>query len=254
MGTQFFETGFYIPEGLRIYAIGDIHGYANVLDRMHDVISFDLIEDQPEQVHIVYLGDYIDRGPDSKGVIDRLIHRRDRGDGIQKTFLLGNHENGMLEFLRDPEGEVGGLWTQWGGMEAMESYGITFEGGVILPAELTKASAALKQKMGLEHERFLNECELSLEIGDYVFAHAGVDPSKPLSQQSKLDLIFNREPFMSWPQKMGFMVVHGHTIESHQPTIKQHRINVDTGLYEGGCLTAAVLEGNKVRFLNVAAH
>ncbi|MCD8570718.1 MAG: metallophosphoesterase [Alphaproteobacteria bacterium] len=120
---------YRIPAGTRVYAIGDVHGCLEQLHKMHEVISFDLINSPPQAVHIVYLGDYIDRGPDSRGVIDTLIERQMRGDGIQKTFILGNHELGLFEFLEDPETEI---WTEWGGMETLASYGLTFPGGDVI--------------------------------------------------------------------------------------------------------------------------
>lgn len=243
---------YRIPQGTRVYAIGDVHGCAGLLDKMHGAISLDLIETPPQKVRIVYLGDFIDRGPDSAGVIERLIHRRDRGDGIEKSFLMGNHELGLFEFLENPDDEI---WTQWGGLETMASYGLEFPGGILLPGEKARAAMALQDIMPAAHVEFLRGLQLSVQIGDYLFAHAGVDPRKPLAEQSQSDFTFIREPFLSWHKDplyrpLPYKVVHGHSIYP-QPENKPHRISVDTGAYGGGFLSCAVLEGADVRFLQV---
>lgn len=242
------------PDDMRIYAIGDVHGHADLLDKMHEAISADLLVGEPQQVHIVYLGDYIDRGPDSKGVIDRLISRRDRGDGIPKTFLKGNHENGFFEFMADPVGEN---FLKWGGVEMLASYGVTFEDvEEISPAEKERAAAEMLEIVPSAHMAFLEGLDLSLTLGGYFFAHAGVDPLKSFDEQSEQDLTFIRQPFLSWHENLVYKplaqkVVHGHSV-SKEPIVRPHRIGVDTGAYESGVLTAAVLEGEEVRFLSVS--
>ncbi len=246
------ENIYAIPEGLRVYAIGDVHGCADLLERMHETISMDLIENAPEKVEIVYLGDYIDRGAESKKVIDILIARRDRGDGISKTFLKGNHEMGMFEFMEDP---IRDGWLNWGGVETLASYGVVFEGGVILPAEKEKAAQELVRAMPAAHRRFFEDLVLSYDVGGYFFAHAGVDPFKPLKQQREEDLTFIREPFLSWHKDLAYKplpkrIVHGHSV-TDEPCSLPHRVGVDTGAYESGVLSCAVLEGADVRFLQV---
>jgi len=251
------EPVYRIPQGLRVYAIGDIHGHAEALDCMHETIAADLLESPPEDVHIIYLGDYIDRGPDSRGVIERLSERCERGDGIRKSFLLGNHEAGIMEYLRDPGSQHGQSWTQWGGIETLASYGIMFEGGVALPAELQRGSSRLAQAMPDEHFAFLRALPLYIEVGDYLFAHAGRHPLKDLKDHEPHELHFIRDPFLNWHESADYKplpkrVVHGHTITpDKQPEIYPHRINVDTGLYDGGPLTAAVSEDDQVRLLQV---
>lgn len=246
---------YEIPEGLRVYAIGDVHGYLDLLRAMHDVISKDLLQDAPEAAHIVYLGDYVDRGPDSRGVIECLMERRDRGDGIEKTFIRGNHEDGMFQFMRDP---LNAAWLKWGGIETLASYGIYPDRpDAITAGERERLSEALRQAMPEAHIAFLQSCVSAKVIGDYLFAHAGMDPLKPLDAQSHADFSRTRQPFLSWHKEPDYTplekrVVHGHTI-SIEPTERPHRVGVDTGAYEHGVLTAGVFEGGSVRFLQVGS-
>jgi len=242
-----------LETGLRVYAIGDIHGHADALSRMHEAISADLLHAPPERAHIVYLGDYIDRGPENRAVLDTLIARRDRGDGIPKTFLAGNHERAALEFLRgDPAGDD---WLKWGGIDTLENYGISVPKGAYTPTEREDIARHFRAVFPPHHLAFLQNLPLSQSIGDYLFAHAGVDPRKPLTAQTERDLTMIREPFLSWHTHEAYAplekkVVHGHSVEP-APQNLPHRIGVDTGLYKGGPLTAAVLEGVEVRFLQV---
>jgi len=262
-------NNYEIPQGLRVYAIGDVHGMLDKLRAIHDAISADLIDNPPEDVYIVYMGDYIDRGPDSKGVIDYLIERRDRGDGVPKTFLVGNHELALFEYMDDP---VGDRWLSWGGLETLASYGIVFpsgegkvehsegqplyELGIPLPAERERAVQDMRDKIPAEHLQFLRSLEMSAEMGDYLFCHAGVRPSVPLQKQSVEDLTFIREPFLSYDKNPTYKplpkrVVHGHTI-SELPEVKPHRVGLDTGAFRpSGKLTCGVFEGKSVRFLQV---
>ena len=241
-----------ILSGWRVYAIGDVHGHLAGLDRMHEAIARDILAGEPEKVHIIYLGDYIDRGPHNAAVIDRLIERQMRGDGITKTFLRGNHELALFEFMDDP---LGCDWLKYGGLDTLANYGIRFEGGMPLPAEAERAAEAMRDAIPREHFEFLRGLELSVTLGETLFVHAGVDPFKPLAAQTQRDMTAIRQPFLSWHEHPEFrplekMVVHGHSV-SEKPVIRPHRIGVDTGLFKGGKLSAAVLEGQTVRFLQV---
>ena len=248
------ETPVYAtPDNTRIYAIGDVHGYVDLLDQMHALILNDVSAGAPEDVHVVHLGDYIDRGPDSKGVIDRLIEWRDRDDGISREFLRGNYESGLFQFMNDP---VVDTWLKWGGRETLESYGIVFEGEVISDGEKQRASQAIKEKILEGHSEFFEELKLSHEIGGYFFAHGGVDPLKAFDQQTIDDLTRIRQPFLSWHENLMYeplakKVVHGHS-PSKEPIVRPHRIGIDTHAYESGVLSAVVLEGEDVRFLSVS--
>lgn len=241
------------PDNMRIYAIGDIHGHGELLNKMHEAITMDLLVGEPEHAHIVYLGDYIDRGPDSRGVIERLIERRDRGDGVPKSFLKGNHEAALFEFMADPSADG---WLKWGGRETLESYGIVFDHDeVILPAEKERAAEQMRGMIPAEHIEFLDGLDVSVSLGGYFFAHAGVDPLLPFDEQTEASLTRIREPFLSWHENLMYAplpqrVVHGHSIYK-EPEAQVHRVSVDTGAYEHGVLTAAVLDGVDVRFLQV---
>lgn len=248
------NTGkFKVPKGMRVYAIGDVHGHADLLKKMHEAISFDLLRDPPNDVHIVYLGDYVDRGPDSKGVLDALIFRMEQKDEVARTFLLGNHERGMYDFIMNPSDAERSDWLDWGGIETLASYGIKFETRVPLPSEKVAAAHALREAIPPNHMDFFEKLSYAVEIGGFFFAHAGVQPMAAINDQELDDLVFIREPFLSWPEPLSHMIVHGHTKTKGEPEILPHRINVDTGAFQTGILTAAVIEGNEVQFLSVKA-
>lgn len=247
MSKEFDVGEYYLPKGLRVYAIGDVHGHLAALDAMHDAISQDMLDNPPDSVQIIYMGDYIDRGPDSKGVIDRLIERRDRGDGIHKSFLVGNHELAAFEFIRNP---MSGQWLTYGGIKTMQSYGVELPEKAPLPAEIERASVDFRDAITPEHWAFFKELEVGIGIGDFFFAHAGVNPAKSFETQELTEMTNIREPFLGWKEPLERMVVHGHTI-SEEPVVTHHRIGVDTGCFAHGILTAGVIEGNRVRFLQV---
>ncbi len=242
-----------VPSNLRVYAIGDIHGHADALHKMHEAISTDLLVAPPEHAHIVYLGDYIDRGPENDAVIDILIARQARGDGIPKTFLRGNHELALFEFMdHRPEGHD---WLKWGGLDTLRNYGISLEKREFTPHEYALIAENFRALFPARHRTFLEELSLTHTIGDYLFTHAGVDPFKPLHAQTQKDFTAIREPFLSWHKHAEYKplekkVVHGHSVEK-EPSNLPHRIGVDTGLYKTGILTAAVLQGNSVRYMQV---
>lgn len=245
------QLDFSLPAGLRVYAIGDIHGYLSALDNMHEAIDADLKQGEPpKKVMIVYMGDYVDRGPDSSGVLSRLVEYKQRDDGITRVFLTGNHEVGMLEFIRNSHSGGDEAWLGWGGFETLLSYGVPYILKTFYNNEGEEAARRLKACIPAEHMDFLNTLEPCFRIGGFFFAHAGVDPLASLGDQSLHDLTFMREPFLSWDQPLECVVVHGHTI-TREPVVKPHRIGIDTGLYQGGRLTAAVIEGQHLRFLQV---
>ena len=240
---------YSIPEDVRVYAIGDIHGYADVLAQMHEVIEEDIHKRPVDTAQIVYVGDYIDRGPDSKGVLDMLIKRPEVAPHIRHVFLMGNHENGMIEFMKEPDGQRKD-WLAWGGLEALESYGVEADGKSDLSEQASALAEKLKQALPPEHLEFLTNLDLKHELGGYVFAHAGIRPGTPLQDQVKQDLIMIREPFLSSEFMHEKRVVHGHTIvKTKGVDIRPNRINLDSGLYSGGPLSCAVLEKETVRII-----
>lgn len=234
-----------LPPGLRVYAIGDIHGRADLLDRLHDKIEADLASSSeygaPAKTVIVYLGDYIDRGPDSHGVMERLT--RSRFPGVEAIALLGNHEDMLLQFLDAPYGAS--LWLSNGGDATLASYKVK------VPAsfdELLLTQRALLGAMPRHHKQFLLALPEQVQYGDYLFVHAGIRPGLPLDRQSREQKIWIRDVFLDSETDHGLIVVHGHTIV-HEVEWRPNRIGVDTGAYTTGRLTALVLEGAGRRLL-----
>ena len=230
-----------VPIGQRVYAIGDIHGRADMLDELLMQIKEDA--GALHQAQLIFLGDYVDRGNDSRGVIDRLISlRNDYDDAV---FLKGNHEALMLDFLEEPEDL--GQWLDWGGEETLESYGVD-------PVGKTKRALAdeLRAAAPKSHLNFLNNLDLTHIEGDYLFVHAGVRPGAPLEDQTETDLLWIRKRFHNAApaSRPDYVVVHGHT-PTDKPEDAGWRIGVDTGACYGGMLTAVVLEGKTRRFLSV---
>ncbi len=236
---------FCIPVGERVYAIGDIHGRVDLLDRLLVGIRADLKSFSGVRVRLVFLGDYIDRGPNSRKTIDRLLELRERYP--DSRFLLGNHEEAMLNFLDDPKS--GNAWLDFGGVETLNSYGVGTPTPRSSIAALEKARDELEEAVPEEHLDFLDELELSTSIGDYFFAHAGVRPGVALEEQDRSDLLWIREEFLGSDWAPGKIVVHGHTPDE-KPLLGRWRIGIDTGAYATGKLTCVALEGATRRFLS----
>ncbi len=229
------------PAGKKIYAIGDIHGCAELLDQLITKITEDA--GGLDAAQLVFLGDYVDRGPDSQGVIDQLAALRQRQPGA--VFLKGNHEALLLDFLNDPEDMT--HWLDWGGEETLVSYGLSD----ILRRSGEDLAAELAEAMPPEHLSFLKALTLTYREGDYVFVHAGLRPGIGLDDQGEEDLLWIRKRFHNMPrdQRPPFTVVHGHQ-PLKKPLDKGWRINVDTGACWSGKLTAVVLEGKARRFIS----
>jgi serine/threonine protein phosphatase 1 len=231
-----------VPAGRRIYAIGDIHGRADLLSELFTRIDDD-IRARPiaDSIH-VFLGDYIDRGPNSRQVIDLLIERQRRHDVL---FLKGNHEDCALQFLSDPT--VLPAWQSIGGVNTLLSYGVMPTRGDD-PESHQKVSTALREAMPDSHRRFMGGLALSFACGDFFFVHAGVRPGIPLQRQSQRDLLWIRDDFLLHEGDFGMVVVHGHT-PVYKPEIRLNRINIDTGAYATNQLTCLILEGDSIAFL-----
>jgi serine/threonine protein phosphatase 1 len=210
-----------IPD--RLYVIGDIHGRSDLLDRIVEAITRDLKQNRVDKCLTVTLGDYIDRGPDSRGVLDRLIRNPFPCEYIP---LKGNHEALFETFLIDPS--VAQHWRRLGGLETLVSYRVPVRS---------------------EHLRFIASLRTSLLLGRYFMCHAGVRPGVPLERQEVEDLLWIRDQFLQSRADFGKIVVHGHT-PAENPEVLPNRINVDTGAYMTSCLTCAVLDRDSVRFLS----
>jgi serine/threonine protein phosphatase 1 len=233
------------PDGQRIYAIGDIHGRLDLLDQLMRMIVTDDQERGPiRRRTLVFLGDYIDRGADSSGVLERLLTGLPAG--FECICLKGNHEEMLMQSLIDP-GRMP-VWTFNGGLETMASYGLAAgrKDVEVRPRDLAEALAAAIPN---RHLAFLEGLVLSVTFGDYLFVHAGVHPALPLTAQRKEDCLFIREPFLSHRGSFGKIVVHGHT-PVPQPEVKSNRIGIDTGGFFTGHLTALRLEGESRGFLS----
>lgn len=233
-----------VPVGQRIYAIGDIHGRLDLLDQLLRMIATDDAERGPiRRRTLVFLGDYVDRGADSRGVIERLINGLP--EDFERVCLKGNHEEFLMQSIIDPATIP--FWAANGGLETMASYGVeaSRKDAAIRSQDLADALGAA---MPDSHLAFLEGLSLSVSFGDYFFVHAGVHPALPLTAQRKEDCLFIREPFLSHRGQFGKVVVHGHTPVS-QPEVKSNRIGIDTGGFFTGHLTALRLEGEARGFL-----
>ncbi|MBF0628438.1 MAG: serine/threonine protein phosphatase [Magnetococcales bacterium] len=235
----------HLPEGLRLYAVGDIHGRSDLLRQLHAQIVADWTG-LPEgwQKMVVYLGDYVDRGDDSKGVIDLLLN--DPLPECQQIFLKGNHEAEMQDFLVNPS--VGHLWIQCGGMATALSYQVQIPARIATEEQVRALRDALLEAMPQSHQAFLASLRFRFEVGDYFFTHAGVRPGLPLNRQRPPDLLWIRDPFLYHEGVYEKMIVHGHTI-METPVVTPNRIGIDTGAWYSGHLTCLVLEGATRRFL-----
>lgn len=235
-----------VPDGVRLYAIGDIHGRLDLLADVEQRIAADARSARNGRMVQIFIGDYVDRGPDSKGVIDRLL--APPPDPFERVFLKGNHEAMLLDFLADAN--VLQSWQQCGGLETLRSYGIDL-------AKTGREARLAAQKSFLEafpdhHKAFLNSLRLTAEFGDYLFVHAGVRPHRRLDKQRADDLLWIREEFTESEEDFGKVIVHGHS-PSEAPEVLANRINIDTGAYATDQLTCLVLEGEERRFLTSSA-
>ncbi|WP_400767624.1 metallophosphoesterase family protein [Methylosinus sporium] len=243
--TQFLalETGLptVLPPDLRIYAVGDIHGRADLLDTLARRIEAEL-DAAPVETLTIFLGDYIDRGLQSSTVVEWLS-RRDFPTPF--IALRGNHEEIFMRFLEDESVLEG--WRKFGGVETLHSYGVDVS-SIMRGRNYEEARRALTSRLPDHHLQFLQETRLTASFGDYFFCHAGVKPGVPLAQQKAEDLLWIREEFLSFEGRWEKMIVHGHTPVS-EPDIQPNRINVDTGAFATSVLTAVVLEGDSRRML-----
>ena len=228
----------YLPEGERIYAIGDVHGRADCLDRLLTRIAQDEAARGPARTTLVFLGDLVDRGPESRVVIDRVM-TLDRTKRC--VFLLGNHEEVML---RAWEGDVAAMraFHNIGGRETLISYGV--EANVYDRADFDALTQLLGQVVPSDHIAFLRRAVDWHRAGDWLFVHAGIRPGVPLAQQSPSDMRWIRREFLGDPRDHGMMVVHGHTV-TRAPEVRGNRIGIDTGAYASGVLTALGIEGDR---------
>ncbi|SOD97209.1 metallophosphoesterase [Caenispirillum bisanense] len=239
-------TSACVPPGLRIYAVGDVHGRADLLDVLHARIVAEVRRDRPARVVLVGLGDLVDRGPASRGVVEHLL--APLPEGWSRVTLGGNHEDMMLGAMDGRPGAAA-AWLGNGARATLDSYYAA--AGRLTPADDRAAVAGLADVMPPRHLRFLRGLKTTWRCGGYFFVHAGVRPGVPLDDQDPDDLRWIRRPFLDSECDFGAVVVHGHTI-APRPVERPNRIGVDTGAFAGGPLTAVVLEGATRRCLQAS--
>ena len=233
-----------LPSSAPVYAIGDVHGRADLLDALMEVVVEDA-KTSKGRPQIVFLGDYIDRGFQSREVISALIEL-EKNDAFETTFLKGNHEQAMLHFLKNHS--IGPDWAAFGGRETLISYSIAPPKAVNVVEEWEPIQKELVKTIPSDHVDFLERLAVSHKIGPYGFVHAGVKPGVPYEDQADEDCLWIREEFLDAPDKEDLFIVHGHT-PVNAPFKDHRRVNVDTGAYFTGRLTAVKISGDQMSFL-----
>lgn len=236
------------PPDTRIYAVGDVHGYVNLLEKLHTLINSDLENYPITNYKIIFLGDYIDRGPDSAGCIEYLIDLLADSDNV--ICLRGNHEAKLEHFLANPVAVASSFFT-YGGADCATSYGVDMAGYRGTRDEILQKCAGLVEKIPANHKAFYADLTTTISLGDYMFTHAGVRPGVALDQQSEHDLIWIRSEFIPNQQLYEKVIVHGHT-PAFPMEILPNRINVDTHAYYSGVLSCIVLQGTHYRVIEAS--
>ncbi|CAK0777650.1 serine/threonine protein phosphatase 1 [Azospirillaceae bacterium] len=237
-----------LPQNIRAYVVGDIHGRLDLLTiLLNDISRHNFFAREVERRFLIFLGDYIDRGPDSKSLLDLMIN------GLPPDFqvipLKGNHEDVFVRFL-DGDLVAGLQWlVRFGGRATLQSYGAQFLRGVPLLEEMEEVRHILQTRViPKSHQKFLRTLERTHQIGDYFFVHAGVRPGVRLDQQNEEDTLWIRDDFLRYPGYFEKMIIHGHTI-SRMPDIRANRIGIDLGAFSSGNLCCLVLEEENRKFL-----
>ena len=229
---------------LRAYVVGDIHGRLDLLEALLGKIEADIEGRSPRKTLLVFVGDLIDRGPQSAQVVERL--RTYSRPNVQTVFLLGNHEEVLLRIL-DGDAALIASWLRFGGAQCLKSYGV--EPRMVAAAAGSDALEMIRRAVPREHVDFLRGFSDSCRFGDYLFVHAGIRPGIELHEQRQSDLRWIREPFLLDDTDHGFVVVHGHTIAAEIEE-RSNRVGIDTGAFATGILTALGIEGTERWFLD----
>lgn len=223
-----------------VWAVGDIHGRFDLLHPLVEAMVADLGDSRADRKMVVFLGDYVDRGPHSREVI-RFLADLSPDLGVEWRFLKGNHEQAMVDFLDDPS--AGAKWCEYGGDSTLRSYGLGVPALAHKAEAWARVSADLRHRLTARAMEFLEGLELSVAVGDYFFAHAGARPGVPLDRQSPQDLMWIRRTFLDSEIALERVIVHGHT-PTAEVFADSRRIGIDTKAYESGLLTALRLEGH----------
>ena len=240
---QVLRAAAVLPPGVRIYAIGDIHGRADLLRILLGKVDADRKSRPVERTITVFLGDYIDRGPSSKDVLDILLDYR---ASFETVFLNGNHEKFAVDFLQNPS--VIETWRSCGGFETLLSYGLKPSLSSSVDERL-RLSRELAECMPIDHLSFLTSLQLYFQCGEFLFVHAGIRPKVRLRDQDEKDLLWIRDVFLEYEKPFEMFVVHGHT-PVHAPDMQSNRLNIDTGAFATGRLTCVAIEGSTIRPLS----
>jgi serine/threonine protein phosphatase 1 len=236
-----------IPDGTRVYCVGDIHGRDDLFKDMAEHVSADMKDRSFDRALTVFLGDYVDRGHGSRRIVEQLAS----GEWPTPiTALAGNHEDLLMAFLENAA--ILTVWRSLGGLETLHSYGVDVAWNKA-KRDFGAVQTAFAARFPEHHKRFLESLEVSTYIGDYFFCHAGVRPSVPFDRQKRDDLLNIRDPFLSSEVEHGKLVVHGHT-PSVNPEIRPNRIGIDTAAFATGRLTCLVLEKERQWFLQAGGN
>ena len=233
------------PDGIRVYAVGDVHGRRDLIEAMHDRIGEEIARDGVADWRIVHLGDYVDRGPDTAGVLDFLTSRIAGEPRI--VALAGNHDVALVDFLA--HGDRTQMFRRFGGNDTARSYGTHVDFATAATAEAGRQ--ALARAMPQAHRDFLSGLPRAVAFGDFFFCHAGIRPGVPLERQDPEDLIWIREPFLGHPGLHPKVIVHGHTPHD-EAELMPNRVDLDTLAYASGRLTALAVDGRTKRLLEVS--
>jgi diadenosine tetraphosphatase ApaH/serine/threonine PP2A family protein phosphatase len=234
----------HLPKGELLYAVGDIHGRSDLLAKLLRQIEVDAEQQDAAKKTLLFIGDYVDRGPDSRGVVEMLLHGLPKG--FSAHFLKGNHEELLLQFLDDARRLD--HWRMNGGEETLVSYGVDVDQLIMSDAPPETWREAFMVKLPPAHFDFLRHLSITVQKGDYLFVHAGIRPDVPLHAQDDFDLIWIRDEFLNATEPFGKVVVHGHT-PVISPVVRPNRIDIDTGAVFSGCLTALKLKDGERSFL-----
>lgn len=240
--TAAAKTAHSAPDDTVVYAIGDVHGRLDLLEDLERKITRDAEGRNASRKVLVYLGDFVDRGYQSREVLDHLLAPGPAG--FERVFLQGNHEEFLLRFLDDSS--VARSWFSNGGLETMMSYGVEVS---MSAADTSRVQANFKSALPDEHRAFLEALPSMHKEGDYVFVHAGIRPGVALDAQDPKDLRWIRGDFLEDTRDHGAVIVHGHTVEEN-PVSRPNRIGIDTGAYATSELTCVVLSGREREFLS----
>ena len=236
-----------VPQGTRVYAIGDVHGRADLLCELHRSITEHAQRFPVARNALIYLGDLIDRGPESRSVIELLLDQPLLG--FEQFHLRGNHDDCLARFLDHPG--IGELWLSHGGNDTLRSYGVLPPRSLSDWREILRAQRQLREAMPRKHVNFFHSLRHAHVEGDYFFVHAGVRPGVALEHQLWEDLLWIGDEFLKSKRDHGKVIVHGHTVTA-TPVVRPNRIGIDTGAFVSGRLTCVVIQDDHVSFLQAA--